>query len=83
MLADVIDDREDGEGVTAERDLDDLQELDHLAQHDNARPGFQENNYFGGVLINLLCLTAPIIGYYSTWRPLSIKIVLIMSKEME
>lgn len=75
----MIDDREDGEGVTAERDLDDLQELDHLAQHDNARPGFQENNYFGGVLINLLCLTVIIV----LGGPLSIKIVLIMSKEME
>ena len=36
----MIDDGEDGEGVTAECNLDDLQELDHLAQHDNARPDF-------------------------------------------
>ena len=36
----MIDDGEDGKGVTAERNLDDLQELDHLAQHDHARPGF-------------------------------------------
>ncbi len=47
----MIDDREDGEGVTAERDLYDLQELDHLAQHDNARPMFQHNIFIRGVFI--------------------------------
>ncbi len=39
MLADLVDGGEDGEGVTAEGQLNSLQKFDHLTKDNGASPG--------------------------------------------
>ena len=45
VLADVVDRRQDGQRVPRERQLHDLQQLDHLAQRDRAGPGEKSQNW--------------------------------------
>ena len=47
VLADVVDRRQDGQRVARERQLHDLQQLDHLAQRDRAGPGEKKPKLVG------------------------------------